>query len=434
MKDIKLYIIGILLSAILYGCCRLESPTKDDCKVDEQARKVLLLYSAGNNSLSSYLLEDIRDLKKGWLPGDDCNDNILLVYSHTPKKNSSYNTPSTPYLIRIYKDNSGNTISDTLKTYAAGTISSSAAQLNEVLTYVKEEFTSGSYGMIFSSHGTGYLPAGFYTNPTDYTFSEPLMQRSSHLPVPSPVPYIEPDFDPSLPMVKSIGQDISYVSGDKVSYEIELSDFAEAIPMKLDYIIFDTCLMGGIEVAYELKDKCDKLVFSQTEVLAEGMVYPRITEHLLKNEKASLEDVCVDYFSQYASQSGAYQSATISLIDCSRLEPLAATCRKIFSSHRDELAQIEPSSVQRFFRSNYHWFYDLESIIRQAGSDEEELKELRDALDQCVILERHTKEFMMAFDILSSCGLSMYLPCNGNLELDKFYKTLQWNIATGLVE
>ena len=136
--------------------------------------------------------------------------------------------------------------------------------------------------MIFSSHATGYLPSGYYTNPNGYKFKKSAMLRSRG--IPAPVPYIEPDFDPSLPMVKSIGQDQVGPSNGRVSYEMELADFAEAIPMKLDYILFDACLMGGIEVAYELRGKCGQVGFSQAEVLAEGFDYKKLTQHLLQRE------------------------------------------------------------------------------------------------------------------------------------------------------
>lgn len=427
-----IFLIATSLAALstLSACCDQKLP-QDDCITDEGSRKVLLLYSAGYNSLRNYLLDDIKDLKQGWIPGNDCNDDILLVYTHTSRVGGAYDDPTTPYLIRLYKKD-GNTISDTLVTYPKGTISSSAGQLNEVLCYVKDNFTSGSYGMIFSSHATGYLPSGYYSNPGSYVFQRSGIMRSRG--IPSPVPYIEPDFDPSLPMVKSIGQDQVGPSSSRVSYEMELSDFAEAIPMKLDYILFDACLMGGIEVAYELRDKCSKVGFSQAEVLAEGFDYKTLTEHLLLNDTPNPRGVCNDYFTQYDIQSGVYRSATISLVDCESLEPLAEVCRNIFSAHREGLSAISPDKVQRFYRSGKHWFYDLESIIMEAGASEEEIASLHDALEQCVLFKGHTPEFMNEFKINVFSGFSMYLPCNGSSELNKFYKTLQWNKATGLVE
>lgn len=433
--DIKNLIIrltaGLIVMYAAIGCCGLDKP-KDDCIVDESARKVLLLYSAGYNSLRNYLLDDITDLKEGWLPGNDCNDDVLLVYTHTPKSSGAYNNPTSPYLIRLYRDKDGIAVSDTLLTYPEGTISSSAEQLNEVLCYVRDNFTSRSYGMIFSSHATGYLPSGYYTNPSGYRYQKSRMMRSRG--IPAPVPYIEPDFDPSLPMVKSIGQDQVGPSTTRVSYEMELTDFAEAIPMKLDYLLFDACLMGGIEVAYELRGKCGQLGFSQAEVLAEGLDYKTLTQHLLQREEPYPLGVCRDYFMQYDIQTGVYKSATISLVDCDKLDPVAEVCRDIFSAHREGLASINHEDVQRYYRSSKHWFYDLESIVMKAGASEEEIARLQGALDQCLLYKGHTPEFMSEFRIDTFSGFSMYLPCHGSAELSKFYKTLQWNMATGLVE
>lgn len=438
MIDIKnIYKIIVLTAAALTiaGCSWLCPDTP--CKVDVENRKVLLLYSAGNNSLRAYLLDDIKDLKQGWLPGNDCNDDILLVYTHTPKRSGNYEIPSTPYLIRLYRDTEGMAVADTLVTYEAGTISASAAQLNNVLGYVKDNFTSGSYGMIFSSHATGYLPAGFYKDPDSYVFSKAkgsMMKAPAKHGIPIPVPYIEPDFDPSLPMVKSIGEDRSGSGDSQVAYEMDLPDFAEAIPMKLDYLLFDACLMGGIETAYELKGKVGKIGFSQAEVLAEGLDYKTLTSRLLQNEKPDPLSVCDDYFAQYDSESGVYRSATISLIDCDKLDPVAEVCRELFSKYREGIAMADPRKVQRFYRSDHHWFYDLESILKEAGISQSDLDRLHSAFDQCVEYKGHTPEFMEEFDIHTFSGFSMYLPSYGHPELDKFYKTLKWNDATGLVE
>ena len=40
---------------------------------------------------------------------------------------------------------------------------------------------------------------------------------------------------------------------------------------------------------------------------------------------------------------------------------------------------------------------------------------------------------MNAFEIKTFSGFSMYLPSHGSGELNRFYRTLDWNIATGLV-
>lgn len=443
MKSRILYIIlGILV--LLPSCMESEW----DIEMDPQGtfgdnpgnrlesidkRKVMLLYSAGYNDLQTYLKEDIEDLLKGWAPGLSRNNDVLLVYSHLSKSRSDFKTPVEPVLFRVYADNEGNTLTDTLIRYDSSTISASAEQLNAVLTYVNETFPARSYGMVFSSHATGYLPAGYYSRPGEYVFTED--RANSHGTFlqhePTSVPYIEREYGPDRPMVKSIGQSVH----EGQSYEMDLRDFAEAIPMKLDYILFDACLMGGIEVAYELTRKCDLLAFSQAEVLAEGLNYTTLAEHLLGNRQdADPESVCRDYFMQYDQKTGAYRSATISLVDCNRLGPLADVCQDLFSRYRQQIGSINYNKVQQFYTGNHHWFYDLESILSVAGISAEELGALHDALDGCIIYKGHTPSFLGEFDINTFSGFSMYLPTRGSQQLDRYYRTLKWNEATGLVQ
>ena len=400
-------------------------------KANEETRKVMLLYSAGFNSLTSYLKEDIKDLQNGWIPSANRTDDVVLVYSHFPSEHGKYDTGSSPVLVRLHARDTV-VIADTLIVYPKGTISSSAIQLNRVLTYVKDTFQAKSYGMIFSSHATGYLPAGYYQDAHTYLFDE-SSSKARLRKRPAPVPYIEPEYDPSLPMTKSVGQDQVGVFGSYMSHEIELQDFAAAIPMQLDYILFDACLMGGIEVAYELKDKVKVIGYSQTEVLAEGFNYKELTKHLLMNDEPDPYSVCEDYFQQYDVQSGVYRSATVSLVDCTRLDPLVEICQELFSKYNEAINTLNPYGVQQFFRSDKHWFYDLKSILVKAGATDEELVRLQNALDESVIYKAHTPEFMGSFKIHTFSGYSMYLPSYGSEQLNRFYKTLKWNMDTGLV-
>ena len=396
-------------------------------EVQTMHKRVLLYYVAGYNSLSAYFKADVEELKRGELPMG--NDDVLLVYSHFAT--SGYNVPTSPTLIRLTKRQDGSLNEQIVATFPAATISSSSECVEEVLALVKEMFPSQSYGMIFSSHATGYLPVGYYQNPENLSG---VAELSSRIRTGfTPAPYVEPEYDPSLPMTKSLGQDQVGVLGEYLSYEMNINDFADAIPMYLDYLLFDACLMGGIEVAYELKDMVGTVGFSQTEILVDGFCYENIPTHLLGNGDYDLVSVCSDYFDQYNSMTGVYRSATISLIDCARLDALAELCKRFFDNYSSELSTVDPAGVQRYFRVNKHWFYDLESILVNAGISEDDLIELHEVLDNCVIYKAHTPMFMNDFDIHTFSGFSMYLPCNGSPTLDAFYKKLDWNKDTGLV-
>ena len=404
--------------------------------VSDETRNVLLLYSAGFNSISDYLKEDIQDLMEGDLPSNSRMKDVLLVYSHLPVRKNAYSEPNPPVLMRVYQGHAGEVVTDTLVRYHDSVHSADPAQLNAVLTYVRDNFPAKTYGMIFSSHATGYLPTGYYTNPKEYIYapSSVMMGRQGYRKSHRGVPYVEPEHDPSLPMVKSIGQDQVGSYGSYLSYEIQLEEFAEALPMYFDYILFDACLMGGVEVAYELAGKCGLVGFSQAEVLAEGFNYKAIPTHLLNGGTPDPQAVCEDYFQQYDIQSGIYRSATISMVDCSKMEPLAEVCAELFRKYAMEIATLKPEKVQRYYRSNYHWFYDLADIVAKAGAAAEEISALNEAIEYCMVYRAATPEFMGSFTIDTYSGFSMYLPSDGSLELDKYYKTLKWNVATGLVE
>ena len=389
--------------------------------VTSEKAQVLVLYSAGFNSLSAALEDDVNDIKSGYLPLVGSMSKAVLVYSRRLSETGRYTDRTPSYLIRLSVDGWGKVISDTLKTWPETDEAVSASTMTDVLETVKGLYPHASYGMVFSSHGSGWLPSGYYST-GKITAGTAGLQA---------VPYIDPNSDGSMPRVKSIGID-NITSRN--TYEMEIETFAQALPMKFDYIIIDACLMGCIEVAYALKDKCDKLVFSQAEVLEDGLCdYTTLTQRVLRPVVPDLYSLCEDSYRHYKNQDDPiYRSLTISMIDCTRLDGLAESCKSLFSKYRNQISLVNAANVQGYFRSRKHWFYDLTDILRQSGVPEEDMTDYNKAMSDCVLYNAATDTFIN-FDIRTHCGLSMYLPADGNSELDEFYKTLSWNKASGLV-
>lgn len=417
--------LGLMLILLLAACQKQEQPP----------RNVLLLYSAGFNDLSNYLLNNLSSLEEGQLPEKSysTSNDVLLVYSRQPVKYKDFSTKTPSYLIRFYADKNGSPRRDTLKTWNEECAAASRQTMQEVFRYVKQEFPAQSFGAVFSSHSTGWLPAEYYWDPVLYeskhageiagTSTSPSL-RNRRLPSQEVFPPIE-----SFPPVKSIGQD-NYGSG---IIEMELRDFADAIPYKLDYLLIDACLAGGVELAYALRGKADIVGFSPAEVIAEGFNYRTLTRHLLQ-EKPDPVAVCRDYYEYYNIQDNSYRSATISVVDTRSLEPLTQLCRTLFEKYRTQISQLDGNDIQGYFRFNRHYFYDLKDILIHAGIDAEEKSALEAALNACLLYKAATPSFI-SFDIKTYSGLSMYLPSQGTPLLDKHYRTnISWNQATGLLE
>ncbi len=96
--------------------------------------------------------------------------------------------------------------------------------LESLLDKIKVIFPAKEYGLVLWSHGTGWLPEGYYDNSTQYGVSFP---------------------DPYADLVKSFG----YEDG----VEMDVKDLCNSIPYHLSFIVFDCCLMVGLKSLTSLK-------------------------------------------------------------------------------------------------------------------------------------------------------------------------------------
>lgn len=438
IKVITGSVAAVLLLSATVGCCK-EKP-EEPVNVN---RKVLLFYECGVNNLTSYLKNNMdgteKGLPAGYVPRE--SGDVVLIYSRYSKGAFDY-TPVESHLRRIYKKPNGKIVSDTLKTFGTETIAASSSTMRQVLTYVKDEFPAKGYGLVFSSHGSGWLPAGYYYSPSRFendhkgevgTSRQGIAAQSvGHPRLPVPEGDL-PDTDPFYGMTRSIGQD--YIKGSYYGHEMSVSEFADAIPYHLDYLLFDMCFSGGVEVAYGLKDKADYLGLSPAEVLGDGMFnYTKITSFLLNRETPDLEGLFKDSFEMYDKQSGAYRSSTVNLVRTSGLDNLASVCARMINEYSDTLADAPVDDIQGYYRQGRHYFYDLVDIFEKCGASKADLEDLDKAVDGCVIYKNSTGQFLEEYDIKAYSGFSMYLPCAGTPLLDLYYRKEVWNNATRLVK
>lgn len=374
----------------------------------EQTRNVMIMVSGGHNDLAYYLTKDLQEMAEGFLPtGDYQTANVLMILSRLPVNELS--TTSVPVLYRMYSGTDGKPVRDTIRVWGEDSRMFGGAVLSDALNMVRDRYPAKSYGMVLSSHASGWLPTGYYENPSKY-------EKGSKL------------------SLRSIGSD----KDNGVSVEMDLVDFANAIPYKMKYLVLDCCLSGGVEVAWALRDKVERVAFTQTETMADGFDYSAIVRRLLESDTPDPLGVCQDFYNYYMAKSGVDQSATISLVEPNKMDALASVSAALFEKYRTPISQLKGSQVQGYFREERHFFYDFRDILVKAGATEEELARLDAALSSCVLYKAATPWFFKGgkdgFPINTHCGLSMYLPSMGSEFLDNYYKAnIAWNQATQLV-
>lgn len=403
--------LAAALVLLSLAACERENPA-----TTREYREVIIYCGMGYNNLSSNIRSNLEQLKEGNLPYDTA-DKAIVAFCHNTAPGGGYTTDNPPVLLQ-FCNRGGQNVIDTLKIYPADTKSATAESLTAALFDIRGLFPAKRYGMIFSSHSTGWTPCGYKAaEEGDFAFSATQEREAEE-----------------FPLTKALGS--QFIGSYERNMEIDLTDFAAAIPMKLEYIIFDSCLMGGVEVAWELKNVCDRIVFSPTEVIAEGFIYKPMPWHLLAGRNPDLKSICEDFFNYYDSQSGSSRSATVTLLDCSGLDRLAEVFSGIVASHREGFDNIDRGKVQPYFygagSSTKDWFYDIRDAAREAGADSGELSMLDKALEGCIEYHAETESFFKT-PLERCCGLSSYLPSPSRPRLTAYYKGLSWNRAVGLV-
>lgn len=410
VKSIHLYyiVIAAIISMTVPASCSMDAAGPLS---DEGSKTVLVYMAAEDNGLDNSALSNISQMMEGWLPeytSPGEAGNVLLVY---------YNVSGeSPKLIRLYKDRFGDANAEVIREYEEHN-SVSDSVLSSVLGYAATLFPANYNGLILWSHGSGWLPSGYYSNPSSYYAPGEVPRYILQASLP----------DPYASCVKSFGE--------QWGKEMDIRDLAGALPLKYDFILFDACLMGGIEVAYELKDKCYYMIASPAEVFAYGFPYSAIMEPIFNSHHMAdgLDEVCRLYLDFYESRD---LGATVSLVNTYALDALATVCRRIFSESRALIPELDMARLQPYFRGGRAWFYDFGDFISYIA-DDSLYSEFRRVLGVAVPAKYATDGFYVnndGFDIIKFSGLSTYVPNPENEILAEYYKTLAWNMAVSMVE
>lgn len=410
-KGVTAYILS--LTAIVWALVSLSSCNLVEDK-EMDIGNTVLIYIAADNNLASNARHNIEDLKTGDVPVwfNEGRGDVLLVYADIAGE--------VPRLMRISKDRYGAVATEVLMEYPDTVNSIAPEVMSEVLSYAASLFPSNRNGLVLWSHGTGWLPDDYYSRP--YSSSGTIMPMSL-------------DKDPYAIYVKSFGEDYD------ATENMDIKDIAQALPVHYSYILFDACLMGGVEVAYELKDCCDYLVSSSAEILAAGFPYKEVSGYLLDGSLSALKAMSDEYYRTYIND-----GATVSVVETKALDALASSVRMVLESGgADSIPELDMDSLQGYFRrlwnghSYYepHWFYDLGDFISKIAPDEASLDAFQAALESAVVYRRSTENFVLGnrvqFPIKTFSGLSTYVPNPENSYLDDYYRTLAWNQAVRMV-
>ena len=322
-------VLGMMLMFLLSNC---------DKVVHERIfkRNILFYIATDNNQLDNGGNGDepramINAIRAGWTPGKG----EMLIYTDQ--------TNRPPCLLRIKETRNpadGFFALDTIQVFEEEN-SADAAVLSRIINRVVSDFPADSYGMMFFSHASGWLPEGMLTAPR----SSVADRQDIAL------------MNPDEVDLRSLVID----NGNGTPFEMEYDDFAAAIPdHQFDFMIFDACFITDVMMMYELRNKAEYILGAAAEIVSPGFT-PLYRDHIMRlyDTRSDVSAIVagfgqyyMDYITSSYPEDDVLCSATLGVIKMSEMHNLATTVKTALNGIILDESTLPVDSIQRYDRPN----------------------------------------------------------------------------------
>ncbi len=370
---------------------------KEDAPFSVGTKRTVLVYAVASNNLSSSLRSDMSEMIAAAPDVAGLGSMVrVLVYSVASQ------AASEATLKELKKDEEGKWGFQTLKSYDRDTYSTDPDRMREVFQDVTSISESDKYGLILWSHGTGWLP-NFSNHGNDSGASAPQ---------------------------RSFGMD---KNGSTTDY-CDIHELAEAIPDGMfDYIWFDLCYMMGIEVCYQLRDKCDYIAGYPTEDWSDGMNYDS-TLPMLAAPVPDLTGAAESFFTHY-NRNGL--AVTVTVARTAPLQELAEAAAALYAAgtRPDNSTDLQNYSRLKGKGQELFDFAQFSERYLQESPDSPLIKRLRTALDKVVeygacSVASFDGQYGYPFNPEIYSGFSCHFPGTASVAAEAYYSDLDWVNAT----
>lgn len=321
------HLLPALAALLLLTACHKDKHENEE-KVATQS---VLVYIAGDNSLTSFTPSDIKQMMEGSKQLTDDN-NLLLFIDQRGR---------APYLMKVEKG-------DTLRihTYPNEMLSSDPATLKAALQWMTSNYKARQYGLVLWGHADGW------------TVWEPSSSsRQQH----------DAGSAASRPR-QAYGQDNGNTEG-----WMNISDMATTLESAfpdgpLRFIFADCCCFQCVESAYELRRCAQYIIASPAEIPGEGAPYQTVIPALF-SQRDDFYKLAIDAY--YEQVSGGYQEP-MTAIRTSEMENLAQATRVALAQTFQPLSADDPAypDVKGLIYYYDQTLFDMNDfLLRHASSD-----------------------------------------------------------------
>lgn len=408
------------LLVVVLAACSNEIPEQQPAK---RSGRTVLAYLISNSpkSLEGNLQDNVVDM---YMALAEIKDSCTLLVFYRPQEYGSY--LDVPTLLCFDTDGRGNVnnlpaLTGTDLTFETvcqvarkkeytmnSQIATDPVVMEEVFKDMQKVAPSDSYGLILGSHASGWMKGNSVQ---------------------------------------------SKAFGDDDGYNIDIPDLADVLKNsfseKLDFVLFDACMMGTAEVGYELRETTSYCIASVMETPVYGFPYDQILPYLY-SENVDYSAVCHEFVS-FNKTNNLW--GTCAVMDCSQMENLASAVKAKLSEWQDALSSVSMQNVQQYGVGSYRYFsYDVLDFFRELGRKSgvvkttdlnEAIASVQSALNQTVIAKDCLSGVDYDFDgvVIDGtrfCGIGMYIleeynpyVANKTAWNDYYKQSISWYHAAG---
>ncbi|MDI6855341.1 MAG: clostripain-related cysteine peptidase, partial [Candidatus Thermoplasmatota archaeon] len=305
-----------LISLIVFGSVPISAGTSSqlaeqpEMKVQEKAlaKWTVLTYMDGDNDLGYKYNAHIADKQEMELVGSTSEVNILIEFdSHPSVTDPAYRASARYYVKSGYSE----------QILVEEQDMTDPRSLVESIRWAMSDYPSEKFCLVLWNHGIGWIG----------------MNRDD-----------------------TTGEDY---------YELELEQLKEALYIikqetgkKIDVILFDMCLMGMLEIAYQLDGLADYIVFSEDKIPVDSRKYQDTLADLVENSTWTAERLAQEWVYDYVGSGGMI---TQSAVNMSRL-PSLIEAMKNFAYLLKENIDTYSTAINNAINSVKDYSVDLPSL------------------------------------------------------------------------
>ncbi|HAW50085.1 TPA: hypothetical protein DCX16_03950, partial [bacterium] len=339
-----------------------------------------MVYLDGDNNLEGAGIDDVNEMEE---VGSDENINIIVQFDRIKGYDSSNGNWTDCRRFYITNDDDPRTINSPAVEILGEVNMAETKTLTEFIQWGYDNYPAKKYALILWNHGDGWRKR--------------MMELRSK-------------------GIRTDGADKAVCWDDTSKgdclYMSEVKEALAASGKKFDLIGFDACLMGMIEVAYQVRDYADVVVFSQDVEPGDGWPYHTILGDLAGTPTMTQEELGEVIVRRYSEEYEGEDEITQSAINLNKLKTWVPGTLSLFANsleyYWDEIRENR-GMTDHVYHTNYESYADLYHFATlMEGIEDENIINAANAL-KSEIAESVIANYA-SFDHPHFYGLNIYFP------------------------